>query len=318
MPEDETTTEHMRKRLFVCGSGCLTGAETTGRLGCAVTAVPTLCAGEHAVAFNAKISTPMVLSTWTTPSSTILGFPTFILPHASVGSWAAEFNTAVRVLMNPDTHVGSAAAASDDDSCDGEDREAAGERDAAGALTDFRDMMASCVESMTAASARADDGRVAALASVEYLAMGLAATFVSPGFMAFVRERASRGSKVRLFASKHESMLEILADQCEGELLLGVCGLLLKRLNLVGLFSGLYGAENGRPLPPNFTCPKLLHWGLAMGVILRRYYERVDTHEHGADKLLEQRELAAAIAAVGSRSSAQSAVPLPAAQTSTG
>jgi len=222
--------------------------------------------------------------------------------------------------MSPDTHVGSAAAASDDDSCDGdsEDREAAGERDAAGALIDFRDMMASCVESITAASAIADDGRVAALASVEYLAMGLAATFVSPGFMDFVRERASRGSKVRLFASKHESMLEILADQCDGQLLLGVCGLLLKRLNLVGLFSGLYGAENGRPLPPNFTCPKLLHWGLAMGVILRRYYEKVDTHEHDAATLLDQRERAAAIAGVGSRSSAQSAAPLSAAQTSTG
>ena len=280
--------------------------------------MPILCAGQHAAAFNAKISTPMALSTWTTPSPTILGFPTFILPHARVGSWAAEFNTAVRVLMSPDTHVESSAAASDDDSCAGEDREAAGERDAAGALFDFRDMMASCVESMIAASAVADDGRVAALASVEYLALGLAATFVSPGFMAFVRERASRGSKVRLFASQHESMLEILADQCEGGLLLGVCGLLLKRLNLVGLFSGLYGAENGRPLPPNFTCPKLLHWGLAMGVILRRYYEKVDTHDHGAATLLEQRELAAAIAGVGSRSSAQSAAPLPAAQTNTG
>ena len=179
--------------------------------------------------------------------------------------------------------------------------------------------MACCVESITAASAKADDGRVASLASVEYLAMGLAATFVSPGFMAYVREHASRGSNIRLFARRHESMLEILADQCEGQLLLGVCGLLLKRLNLVGLFSGLYGAENGRPLPPSFTCPKLLHWGLAMGVILRRYDDRVRIQEHDAATLtlLQQRELAAAIAGVGSRSSAAS-MPLPASQTSTG
>ena len=80
--------------------------------------MPILCAGQHASAFNAKISTPMALSTWTTPSPTILGFPRFILPHATVGSWAAGFNAAVRVLLSPDTHVESAAAASDDDISD--------------------------------------------------------------------------------------------------------------------------------------------------------------------------------------------------------
>ena len=302
-----------------------------------------VCAGDHAHSFNTNIPTPMALSTWTTPGDAILGFPDFLLPHTSV--FASNFNDAVRVLAGPQagmhcdrsppsaSHVASHSSRAaaprrgesgddatgnnptgtgrDSDACDATDSGDADEDDQRKALSDFRDMLAGCVENVTAGSASADDGRVRSLAALEYLALGLAATFASPGFMVYVRQQASRGSKVRLFASRHDSMMEILADQCEGSLLMGVCGLLLKRLNLVGLFSGLYGAENGRPLPPSFTCPKLLHWGLAMAVVQRRHYDRSKQYQHDAKRMKELAEVAAAIAGLRRSSSAAASAAAP-------
>lgn len=175
------------------------------------------------------------------------------------------------------------------------------------ALGDIRKMMASCIHVVTTAGGTTDDSRVRALAALEYLGLGLASVFASPGFMAYVRAQASRRARIRVFAVEHESLLDLLAEDNDMSLL-GVCALLLKRLNLRTLFAGLYGAENGRPLPKSFSCAKLLHWGLAMAVILRRYYERLAEHNSDADtaKSMQDRAVAEAVAAMGSRGTANS------------
>jgi hypothetical protein len=292
--------------------------------------------------FNTSIAMPVLLSVFCTPTASALGYPCFRLPHGEASQWAARFNASVSTLLReraplalarktppskrrriirkgngvplPTTADDTALAASDggsvpdkdtSDYSDSSDSEpdSASTPQAAQALANMRGMMADCIAVVTAAGKALDDERVRALAALEYLGLGFASVFTSPGFMAYVRRQAARSSRIRLFAKDHESLLELLSEEHEGALL-GVCALLLKRLRLRALFTGLYGAENGRPLPKSFSCAKLLNWGLAMAVVLRRYYERLAEHEANSAETILRHEVASAVAAVGSKNSA--------------